>query len=248
MAEDPRTPDRGRRDSGAARWISGGPLPPLNCSRTALSCYSIRARSHERLSAPMSNRRPHSGHTPVSGIPLRSYTQLTHARPDAARTARLIRSVRRRAYQNAPTVVVTIASGIPGRAQRGEIDGAARLSTNGAATALRAVHTNTAATLASYRRNAGGSGEAGSVGLGVTGNGTAGAQHARRSATVDGVIRPKAAGLETFNSPRHPGQIAPESLVWRAAIEMPSSAHVPFAQRKALRCAHRRALLSIKSG
>ncbi len=121
-------------------------------------------------------------------MPRRSYTQPTHARPDAACTARRIRTVRSREYQNALNVVVTIASGIPGKAHKGEIDGARRLTTNGAATAPRSVHTNTAATQTSYRRTAGGNGAAGPPGLDgseglegleiseaveVTGNGTA---------------------------------------------------------------------------
>ncbi|MBX3381750.1 MAG: hypothetical protein KF805_16780 [Phycisphaeraceae bacterium] len=97
-------------------------------------------------------------------MPLRSYTQPTHARPDVACTARRIRAVRRREYQIAPNVVITIASGIPGKAQRGEIDRTRCLKANGAATAQRSVHTNTAATHTSYRRNAGGSGAAGSSG------------------------------------------------------------------------------------
>lgn len=74
-------------------------------------------------------------------------------------------AVRRRESQIALKVVVTTASGIPGKAQRGEIDGAKSLSTNGAATALRSVQTNTAATQTSYRRRAGGSGAIGSAGL-----------------------------------------------------------------------------------
>lgn len=98
-------------------------------------------------------------------MPPRSYTQPTHARPDAACTARLIWAVRRREYQIAPNVVVPIASGIPGRAHRGEIREATSLSTKGVATAPNAVHTNTAAIQSSYRRRAGGSGAAlGSVG------------------------------------------------------------------------------------
>jgi len=131
--------------------------------------YSICARSHERRSAAVSNRRPHSGHWPVSPKPSRLYTQPTHARPDAARTARLIRAVRRREYQIAPNVVVTIEIGIAGRAHTGESHGNRRLSRKGAATAPRAVHTNTAAIQTSYRRSAGGRGAKGSEGWEVTG-------------------------------------------------------------------------------
>ncbi len=116
----------------------------------------------------MSNRRPHSGHSPVSPKPPRSYTQRTHARPDAACTARLIPAVQRREYQIDPNVVVTMASGIPGRAQSGEIEGATRLSRKGAATAPRVVHMNTPAINSSYRRKAGGSGAGGSVGVEAT--------------------------------------------------------------------------------
>lgn len=88
----------------------------------------------------------------------------------------------------AAKVIVTTASGIPGRAHRGEIQGATGRSTNGEATAIRRVPTNTAATQSSYRRNAGGIGAAGSVGLEVTGNGTATTQRVRQSG--DGRMAP----------------------------------------------------------
>lgn len=87
-----------------------------------------------------------------------------HALPDADTTALFIRALCRRVPQIEPAVVVAITIGMPGRAHRGEIHGATRRITNGAATAPRAVSTNTTAIHNSYRRRAGGTGAAGFVG------------------------------------------------------------------------------------
>lgn len=114
-----------------------------------------------------------------------------------------MRSERRREYQIAPKVVVTIASGIPGNAHRGEIHGAKRLRTNGAATALKTLPTNTAATHTSYRRTAGGSGSTGSVGFEDTGNCTPFHSATAHQKPWSEIIKPETAGRENCKSPQH---------------------------------------------
>ena len=171
----------------------------------------------------MSNRRPHSGHSPVSPRPPRSYTQPTHARPAAARTARLIRAVRQREYQIIPNVVVRIVTGIPGRAHSCEIQGATPRSRKGAATAPRAVQMNTAAIRNSYRRKAGGSGAGVSVGVEATPRWYRRCAARRRSGAVVRGQQDGNCGRAKFKSPQHQAQVGYKVPVWSAAIELPFS-------------------------